>query len=77
MPLDDSAHPLEIAGQQRPQRLRIRLLPERGGAGHVAEQDRDRLEPLAAVTVSGAAHSPRLDDTFGPVEVLPIQSDAP
>ena len=45
--LDDSLHPLEVAREQRPQRLRIRRLAQRGRAGHVAEQHRHRLSLLA------------------------------
>ena len=44
--LDDRLHPLEVAGQQRPQRLRIRRLAQRRRAGHVAEQHRHRLAHL-------------------------------
>ena len=45
--LDDRLHPLEVARQQRPQRLRIGRLPERRRAGDVAEQHRHRLADLA------------------------------
>ena len=45
--LDDRLHPLEVARQQRPQRLRIRRLPQRRRADHVAEQHRHRLADLA------------------------------
>ena len=45
--LDDRLHPLEVARQQRPQRLGIRRLPQRGRADHVAEQHRHRLPHLA------------------------------
>ena len=45
--LDDRLHPLEVARQQRPQRLRIRRLAERRRPGHVAEQHRHRLADLA------------------------------
>ena len=41
--LDDRLHPLEVAGQQRLQRLRIDGLAERGRADHVAEQHGDDL----------------------------------
>jgi hypothetical protein len=41
--LDDRAHPLEVAGQQRLQRLRIRALAERRRADDVAEDHRDDL----------------------------------
>ncbi len=47
MPLDDRLHPLEVAGEQLAQRLRVDVLAESGRARHVAEQDRDRLALLA------------------------------
>ena len=37
--LDDRLHPLEVAGKQRPDRLRVGRLPERRRADDVAEQD--------------------------------------
>src|SRR5262249_7808293 len=46
--LDDPLHPLEVPGQQRPQRLRIGRLAELGRAGQVAEQHRHRLTLLSA-----------------------------
>ena len=45
--LDDPLHPLEVAGEQGPQRLGVGRLAERGRAGHVAEEDGDRLALLA------------------------------
>jgi hypothetical protein len=45
--LDDPLHPLEIPGEQRPKRLRVRRLSELGRPGHVAEQDRHHLALLA------------------------------
>ncbi len=45
--LDDLPHPLEIAGEERAQRLGIGRLPELGRAGHVAEEDGDCLALLA------------------------------
>src|SRR5262245_53552053 len=45
--LDDRLHPLEVTGEERPQRLRVRLLSELGRAGQVAEQGRHRLADLA------------------------------
>jgi hypothetical protein len=51
--LHDSLHPLEVAREQCPQRLRIRRLAERGRSGHVAEDDRDRL--------ALHRHAPRLE----------------
>ena len=45
--LDDPPHPLEVARQQGTQRLRIGRLAKCCRAGHVAEQDRDRLPLLA------------------------------
>ena len=41
--LDDLLHPLEVAGEQALQRLRVDRLPERGRADHVAEENRDDL----------------------------------
>ena len=46
VPLDDPLHPLEVAGEQRPQPLRIERLAERGRAGQVAEENRHRLALL-------------------------------
>ena len=37
--LDDRLHPLEVAGKQRPDRLRVGRLPERRRADDVAEED--------------------------------------
>src|SRR5262249_35781309 len=51
MRLNDRLHPLEVPRQQRPQRLRIRRLTERGRAGYIAEQHRHRL---ALLTTLGA-----------------------
>ena len=45
--LDDLLHLLEVAGQERPQRLRVEPLAQRGRAGDVAEQHRHRLALLA------------------------------
>ena len=50
MRLDDPAHPLEIPGQQRPQRLRIRRLPQRRRPGHVTEHNRHDLPLLTPPT---------------------------
>ena len=44
--LDDRLHPLEVAGEQRPQPLGIERLAEGGRAGQVAEQNRHRLALL-------------------------------
>ena len=41
--LDDSLHPLEVAGEQPLQRLRVDRLAERGRADHVAEEHGDDL----------------------------------
>ena len=41
--LDDRLHPLEVAGEQPLQRLRVDRLAERGRADHVAEQHGDDL----------------------------------
>ena len=46
MALDDRLHPLEVAGEQRAQRLRVEPLAEGGRAGEVAEEDRDDLALL-------------------------------
>src|ERR1700722_19241211 len=46
--LDRRAHVREVAIHDATQRLRIELLPERGGARHVAEQRCDDLSPLLA-----------------------------
>src|SRR5574340_1121327 len=46
--LDDRLHPLEVAGEQRAQHLRIRLLPELGRPGQVAEEHGNRLANLPA-----------------------------
>ena len=43
-------HPLEIAGQQRPQRLRIRRLPQRRRTDQITEQHRHHLAALARAT---------------------------
>ena len=44
--LDDRLHPLEVTRQQPTKRLGIERLPKRSRAGHVTEQDRDRLAEL-------------------------------
>ena len=44
--LHDLFHPLEVARQQRPKRLRVGRLTERSRAGHIAEEHRDRLPHL-------------------------------
>ena len=43
----DAVHPFEVAGQQRPERLRIVRLAESGRAGDVAEEDGDGPALLA------------------------------
>jgi len=43
VPLDDRPNPLEVAGEQRKQPLRIERLTEDGQAGEVAEENRHRL----------------------------------
>ena len=55
VPLDDRLHPLEVAGEQRAQRLRVELLAELGRAGDVAEEDRDDLALLARCHRGGDA----------------------
>ena len=45
--LDDRLHPLEVAREQRAQRLRVEPLAERGRAGDVAEEDGHGLALLA------------------------------
>ena len=45
--LDDRLHPLEVARQQRPQRLRVGRLAQRRRTGDVAEQHRDGLADFA------------------------------
>ena len=58
--LDDRLHPLEVAGEQRAEPLGVDRLAERGRAGDVAEEDRDRLSLLVGevrVLVDSAPHS--------------------
>ena len=47
--LDDRLHPLEVAGEQRSQRLRVGRLSELRRTGDVAEQHRDHLALLAHI----------------------------
>jgi hypothetical protein len=47
VPLQNDLHAPEVAGEQRAQSLGVELLAQRGGAGHVAEEHRDRLPLLA------------------------------
>ncbi len=47
VPLDDRLHPLEVAREERPQRLGVGRLAERRRPDDVAEEDRDRLPLLA------------------------------
>jgi len=47
VPLDDALHPLEVAREQRPQRLWVGRVAQRRRPGDVAEEDRHRLPVLA------------------------------
>ena len=44
---DDAFHPLEVAGEDGPERLRVGRLAERSRTGHVAEENGDGLALLA------------------------------
>ena len=55
--LDHPPHPPEIARQQRPQRLRIRRLPQRRRTNHIAEQHRHHLAALTGAGAERAAHA--------------------
>jgi adenylate cyclase len=61
--LEDLLHPLEVAREQRPQRLRVDGLAKRRRAGDVAEDDGDRLPHLALGLERGGAlrAEPRAD----------------
>ena len=52
--LDDRLHPLEVAGEERPQRLGVELLAELGRPGDVAEEDGDDLALLACCSCGTA-----------------------
>ena len=56
MRLDDPAHPLEIAAQQCPQRLRVSLFAKRRRADQVTEQHGDNLPALNRPPASPAPH---------------------
>jgi hypothetical protein len=47
MALDHCLHRFEVAGHHPAQALRVEALAERGRAGHVAEEDSDRLSQFA------------------------------
>ena len=57
--LDDPAHPLEVAAQQGPQRLRVSLLAKRRRADQVTEQHRHRLAHLTGRRTSNERRSTR------------------
>ena len=55
VPLDDRLHPLEVAREQRAQRLGVEPLAERRRAGDVAEEDGDDLALLARGSAAAAS----------------------
>ena len=46
VPLDDRLHPLEVAGEHRPQPLRVERLAKSGRSGDIAEENGDGLALL-------------------------------
>src|SRR5262249_54078385 len=67
MPLQDDPGLLVVARHDPPELLRILLLAETRGAGHVAEQDRDGLPHLSR---HGRLHGERAPT--GPAEPSPV-----